>query len=370
MSSLPLSKLAHSDLDAAAHVAQRRQFGAEVGPLLADCLRRMDWVVVAIVLIPASVTILDPSQLVPLLNRTKDAVEKTAPFMMAAITIAGATRAIGAERLIARAARQREWLMVALFAVAGALLPFCSCGVVPVIASLLAAGVPLAPVMAFWMSAPLMDPSQFFITAGELGLQFSIARAVAAVGLGLFGGYATMAFMRIGGVSNPIRFKIRIAGTNKFDPTIESTVHWRFWNDQERRRVFAVYCAKTFWFLFRWLLLAFLLAKLMMAYIPAETVGTFLSPGGGAEIPIAAGLGAVFYVNSFAAIPLVSGLINLGLSPAAGLTFILTGGLTSIPAMTAVWVLVTRKVFFWHLALAVIGALLCGYAYAAFLRLW
>jgi uncharacterized membrane protein YraQ (UPF0718 family) len=341
--------------------------GARISAFFGDLLQRIDWVVVAIVVIPISVAAIDPVQLGPLLLRTRDAVEKTAPFMLMAIAIAGAVRAAGAENLIARAARQREGRMVALFAIAGALLPFCSCGVVPVIASLLAAGVPVAPVMAFWMSAPLMDPSQFFITAGELGWQFAIARAAAAVGLGLFGGYATMAFMHSIGFANPIRFKIKITGPNKYAPDSAATVHWRFWNDRERLRVFAIYCAKTFWFLFRWLLLAFLLAKLMMAYLPPATVASLLSRSGGAEIPIAGALGAVLYVNSFAAIPLVSGLIALGLSKAAGLTFIVAGGLTSIPAMTAVWVLVTRKVFFWHLSLALIGSLLAGYAYAAFL---
>ena len=39
--------------------------------------------------------------------------------------------------------------MIAAAALFGSLSPFCSCGVIPIVAGLLGVGVPLAPVMAF-----------------------------------------------------------------------------------------------------------------------------------------------------------------------------------------------------------------------------
>ena len=360
-----------SGSDAAARVAARAPgaLAAAATVWIDRVVRKTDRVLLTILFIPVCLYVIDPSQVYPLLIGTKDSLAKTLPFMMVAITIAGAAKAICAETLIARIATRREGHTVALFAVCGALLPFCSCGVIPVIASLLAAGIPLAPVMAFWMSSPLMDPNQFFITASELGWQFAIARATAAIGLGLISGYATMLLMRTRGLSNPLRFKVKINGINKFDPATTTELKWQFWKDRDRSRVFVVHWANTFWFLLRWLTVAFLLERLMIAYIPPTAIASWLAVGGAAEIPIAGAFGALFYVNSFAAIPMVSGLIQLGMSPAAGLTFIVAGGLTSIPAATAVWVLVTRKVFVWHLALAIIGSLLAGYTYAAFLLL-
>ena len=46
---------------------------------------------------------------------------------------------------------------------------FCSCGVIPLIAAMLVAGVPLAPVMAFWIASPIMDPEMFVLTAAGIG---------------------------------------------------------------------------------------------------------------------------------------------------------------------------------------------------------
>jgi uncharacterized membrane protein YraQ (UPF0718 family) len=107
----------------------------------------------------------------------------------------------------------------------------------------------------------------------------------------------------------------------------------------------------------------------MIAFVPPTLIASWLDTGGTGEIPMAALVGSVIYLNAFAAIPLVSGLIKLGMSPAAGLAFLIAGAATSIPASMAVWVLVAKKVFAWHLALAILGSLLAGYVYAAFLML-
>jgi uncharacterized membrane protein YraQ (UPF0718 family) len=329
----------------------------------------IDRVTAAIILLLVGLFALAPERAVGIVASAKGALLENLPFMVLAVSIAAAVKATGAETLIARAARGREGRMVAAFAVFGALTPFCSCGVIPVIANLLAAGIPLPPVMAFWLSSPLMDPNQFMITAGELGLQFATARALAAIGMGLVSGYATMALIRTVGLSNPLRFKVRIVGDNKYDPTVAAERKWRFWEDDARARIFLVHAVTTFWFLVRWLTLAFIVEGVMISFIPPSLIASWLGPSGTADIPLAVLLGSAIYVNAFAAIPLVSGLFKLGMSPAAGLSFLIAGSATSIPASMAVYALVTRKVFVWHLALAVIGALLVGYAYAGVLLL-
>ena len=63
--------------------------------------------------------------------------------------------------------------MIIAAAAFGALSPFCSCGVIPLIAALLTMGVPLAAVMAFWLASPVIDPSMFALTSGVLGSDFA-----------------------------------------------------------------------------------------------------------------------------------------------------------------------------------------------------
>ena len=85
-------------------------------------------------------------------------------------------------------------IMIAFAAALGGLSPFCSCGVIPLIAALLAMGVPLSAVMAFWLASPVIDPSMFVLTSGVLGFEFAVAKTAAAIGLGLFGDTSPLRF--------------------------------------------------------------------------------------------------------------------------------------------------------------------------------
>lgn len=61
-------------------------------------------------------------------------------------------------------------------AVAGAVIPICSCGIVPVLAGMVQAGIPLGPTMAFLIAAPMLNVPAVFITAGILVWKLAIGR--------------------------------------------------------------------------------------------------------------------------------------------------------------------------------------------------
>jgi uncharacterized protein len=161
------------------------------------------WLASALVL--TLVAAFDPPQALSSAEFAAGALARTAPYLVLSIAIAAWAGATGADNLIARAFTGAPLLMIALGALAGGLSPFCSCGVIPLIAALLAMGVPLSAVMAFWLASPIMDPSMFVLTAGVLGLEFAVAKTLAAVGLGLFGGLVVHAFARSGALADPLR---------------------------------------------------------------------------------------------------------------------------------------------------------------------
>ena len=89
-------------------------------------------------------------------------------------------------------------LSIVLSTVVGAFNPFCSCSVVPVINGLLVSGVALAPVMAFWIASPLMDPEIFSLSVAMLGWPLACARLSATLILSLGAGFVTLALTRSG----------------------------------------------------------------------------------------------------------------------------------------------------------------------------
>ena len=282
------------------------------------------------------------------------------PYLAVSILIAAYARASGADNLIARAFTGRTGTMVVLAALFGGLSPFCSCGVIPLIAALLAMGVPLAPVMAFWLASPIMDPSMFVLTAGVLGSDFAVAKTIAAVGLGLLGGFGTLALQRAGRISEPLRPGVGNGGCAGAKVRTPKSTVWAFWTEPTRRAVFGRDSARNALFLGKWLALAFLLESLMLAYIPADLVARAVGQGGWLPVFLATIVGVPAYLNGFAALPLVGGLIAQGMLPGAAMAFLVAGGVTSIPAAVAVFALVKRPVFVLYIAFSLAGAAMAG----------
>ncbi len=304
----------------------------------------------------AVLAVFDPTQAADSARFAGGALLKTAPFLILSIAIAAWANATGADNLIARAFTGAPVLMIGLGALAGALSPFCSCGVIPLIAALLAMGVPLSAVMAFWLASPIMDPSMFVLTAGVLGVEFAVAKTIAAIGLGVFGGAVVHLLMKGGAFADPLRDGVGNGGCGGARIRAPKPVVWRFWGDPGRRAKFGTTALTTTLFLARWLTLAFILESLMLAWIPAETVTATLGGEGLMPIVTATLVGVPAYLNGYAALPLVGGLIGQGMAPGAGMAFLVAGGVTSIPAAMAVWALARPAVFATYIGLSLVGA--------------
>ncbi|MDQ0315322.1 permease [Amorphus orientalis] len=323
-------------------------------------LKRIDGVVLACVAVVAALTMVSPIQAIESIRFTFDNLVEIAPFLLLSVGFAALAAATGADALIGRAFTGSPRAMIAVAALAGALSPFCSCGVIPLIAALLAMGIPLSAVMAFWLASPVMDPSMFLLTSGVLGVDFAVAKTLAAIGLGLFGGLTVHLLARGRHLGDPLRDGVGNGGCGGARVRTPRPVVWRFWSEPERRKRFWRESGKNGLFLLRWLTLAFLLESVMLAWVPADLITDMLGGTGIMPVVTATLLGVPAYLNGYAALPLVGGLVGQGMSPGAGLAFLVAGGVTSVPAALAVWALVRPPVFGLYLALALTGSLASG----------
>jgi uncharacterized protein len=283
-----------------------------------------------------------------------------APIVLFAILLSSAIRASGVDGLITRAFEGRLLAMIGAASALGAITPVCGIGVLPIISGLLGGGVPLAPIMAFWLASPITDPAMLTVTAGLLGVPFAVGKTVIAFGIGLMGGLATLLVTARGGFATAVRTDAGAAAASCCGPL---AVMWPFWRDEERRRQFLTEARTTAWLMLKWLSIAFALEGLLRAHLPAELILDFVGGDTPWAIPIAVTIGAPIYLDGYASLPLVRGLIELGMAPGAAMAFLVAGGITSLYASVAVWALVSRPVFLWYLGLAVTGSALGGWAY-------
>ncbi len=320
------------------------------------------WAICVAVLL--AVAVLDPGNLKQTVAFAAGALARTSQYILFAVLLLAYLKATGAETMVARAFVGRETRMIVAAALFGGLAPFCSCEVIPFIAGLLALGAPLSAVMAFWLSSPLIDPPTLLITAAALGWPFAVAKAVAAVSLGLFGGFAIKGLMRGGAFASPLKARDTCGGCG-CGPKPDGKPQWKFWREAPRRAQFRAEFLSNGLFLVKWMSLAYVLEAILVHYIPAELIVGLVGGDGVVSIATAALVGMPAYLNSYVAPPMVAGLMAQGMSGGAAMAFIIAGAVSSVPAMAAVWSLVKPGVFAVYLGLGVSGAIIAGLVFQA-----
>ncbi|MEP2890409.1 permease [Tateyamaria sp.] len=306
------------------------------------------------------VAVLDPTQLIATLTFAGKALAGTAPFIIFAVLAVAYLKATGAENLLAKAFEGNPTRMIIMAAMLGGLSPFCSCEVIPFIAALLAVGAPLGAVMAFWLASPLMDPAMFAITTGAIGIEFAVAKTLAAVSLGIFGGFGTLLLAGTPVFTSPLRENPQVGGGCGAKKPFSSSPVWRFWIHKDRTQTFRDTAIENGAFLLKWLTLAYVIEALMVHYMPAGLIAKVLGGNGLGTVILGAFVGMPAYLNGYAAAPLVAELLDQGMSNGAAMSFMIAGGVSSIPAAIAVWALVKPRVFAAYLGFALTGSIIAG----------
>ena len=329
-------------------------------------LKKLDKIIVSIILALVVIAVLDPHQLTESIIFIGEALGRIFIFLLASVLLASFAKATGSDQQISMVFSGHPFKSIIMASLFGALSPFCSCGVVPIIAGLLIAGVPLAPVMAFCFASPLMDPSMFLLMVPVFGLEFTLAKLIFAIIIAITAGLSLHYFRDHPLLSSPLRdLRATCCASSCSSTTIieNKVIVWQFWKDKTRTQTFWSGGISSTWFLLRWLALAFLIESVMTAYIPAETIGGWLGVDAWWAIPSSVILGVPAYLNGYAAIPTLSGLMELGMLPGAVMGFIIAGGVSSIPAAMAVYALVKKPIFLVYIMWGLSGSLASAYLF-------
>ncbi len=342
------------------------------------------------------------------------------PYLVITIPIAVAVNMSGASKHIKRAFDAGPITAILLATLVGAFSPFCSCGVIPLIAALLIGGVPLPPVMAFWIASPSMDPEIFFLSVGTIGWNLAIWRLAGTLVMSLSAGFITHALMQTGwispnilkrktglslsqkssiikqmgvaftsGLKNLFSFKSKSlvsvqalaccaegpTNTIHIQPSVTHTEAetQEYCNTDNSSTLCGCSEEDPFWkrlskesmdatlMVIKFMALAFFLEALIILYVPEELITNIMGKDNSLAIFTAALLGIPVYTSNLSALPMVSGLLTQGMSHAAALAFLIAGPTTTLPAMAAVWTLVKHRIFMLYVSFSLVGGILLGY---------
>ena len=230
----------------------------------------------------------------------------------------------------------------------GALIPLCTCGMVPLAISLRRRGSDLKHTFAFLTSGAAVSVPVLLLTWKILGPRWMAIRLLTSVLFGLLVGYATPRALR----------DVAARSAEPAEPAPEADVV------ELRTRSRAAAVIRRFLGqlgeYFPWVLVSLVLAAVVDVLVPRHVVHILYGQRTAAGSFLAALTGLPFYFCSGAELPLVRELLEKGMGPGPAVSMLLAVPIVNLLTFGVVARWITPRGAFRYLALCVAGATLLG----------
>lgn len=244
---------------------------------------------------------------------------------------------------------RRSSLSILVAALLGVLSPSPTYVIIPVVAGLIALSFPVSPLIAFLFSSPLMNPILFTMTAGALGLEMALVRALTALALGISAGLLTQVLLHK-----------RLLSLSSLKPG-SLPVHQR----DNSLRGWVRDFLRLSKFVGKYFALGVFLAALVEVLIPPGWIMRMVGTHNPYSVLVAAAIGVPLYACGGGTIPIMKVMLALGMDKGAVLAFFISGPATKLSTITTLCTALNSKLLIFYLALTLIGAVVFGYIYAA-----
>lgn len=287
-----------------------------------------------------------PEQLLEILAGFWDVLTEMAPYLLLGFGVAGVLSVIISPQLVERHLGGRGLLSIFKAAAFGVPLPLCSCGVIPVSASLRRHGAGRGATTAFLISTPQDGVDSILVTYSLLGPVFMIFRVVTALVSGILGGIFVALFDSSNGQASPAPVCEDECCTNPGGSKFVRILRYGFVTLPGD--------------LARALLIGLVIAALISAFIPKDYFAEKF-PHGVAQILVMMAVGIPVYVCATASVPIVAALvITGGVSPGAAFAFLMTGPATNAATIATIWKVMGKRTTAIYLATMIVTAFAGG----------
>ncbi len=239
---------------------------------------------------------------------------ESAPALLLAYLCAGLLSAFLPQRSIRWMERGGAVSQAGRGMLIGLPFPICSCGVVPLYRSLIQRGAPPAAAVAFLVATPELGLDAVMLSIPLLGPQVTMLRLVTAALVALLVGWLVGGRIKSvvrteeqivsPGPAPPLTARLRVALRSGTGEVVDHTAPW--------------------------IILGLGVAALVTPLLESGWLGS-LPPV--ADVLLFALLGFPTYVCAASATPLVAAFLATGLSPGAGIAFLITGPATNISTL-------------------------------------
>jgi uncharacterized membrane protein YraQ (UPF0718 family) len=268
-----------------------------------------------------------------------------APYLLLGFLMAGVLSVLISKDYVRRHLGGNGWRASFKAALFGVPMPICSCGVIPLAASLRKHGASRGATASFLASTPQTGVDSLMVTYALLGWVYAVFRAVIAFISGILCG------MSVGAVSPTAEDAAPDCHDECCKPTRKKMIN----------RMLAYGFIDLPRDISRAMLIGIVLSGIISGLIPenyfADRMGDSIW-----TMFLMLAIGIPLYVCSSGSVPIALAFIKAGISPGAALIFLITGPATNAATLTTLWSIIGRKQLFVFLATLAVCAMAAGFA--------
>ena len=279
---------------------------------------------------------------------------KMAPFLLIGMFMSGLISMFVNSRLILKHIGSKNFLSIFKATVLGIPIPLCSCGVIPVAATLREAGASKGSTVSFLVSTPQTGVDSIFLTYGMLGPVFALFRPLAAFVSGIFSGMIINSFDddshhhlldadEVSNVKKPLMDRLK-SGIKYGFLSLPSDIVVP---------------------LFQGLVIAAAIA----IFIPPDFIAEYFSSNPYVMFIMMLAVSLPIYVCATASIPIAVVLMAKGVSAGAVFVFLMAGPATNASSIAVVKNFLGKKTMYHYLILISSTAIVFGFIFDSFITI-
>lgn len=275
------------------------------------------------------------------------------PYLLLGFFVAGLLNIVIPKEKIYKHLAGRNVKSIVKASIFGIPLPICSCGVIPIAAYLRDKGAGKGSTVSFLSSTPTSGIDSILATYSLLGPLFAVIRPVAALFAGVLGGFLTNLSESSG---NEVKSETQkgfscimcaseVLHSHRMLDKIKSIFHYAFF-------VLLGDVGK-------WIIIGILIGSVIGFLIPGNIIEQYLGTPVLAY-PLMLLMSIPMYICATGSIPITASLILKGMTPGAGLVFLIAGPATNAATISFTGGKLGKKTLFMYLISIITTALLFG----------
>jgi len=227
----------------------------------------------------------------------------------------------------------------------GVVTPFCSCSAIPLFIGFVESGIPVGVTFSFLIAAPMINEVAIVLLAGLFGWKVALIYVFTGLIIAIVSG-----------------FILEKLGMQKYvaDWVFKTQVHQ---NKMETHRLSLNDRIQSGWNAVKeivgkiwiYILIGIAIGAGAHGYVPDGYLADLLGAGHWYAVPLAILVGIPLYSNAAGIIPIVSVLLEKGVSLGTALAFMM-----SVIALSLPEIIILKKVLKWQLILAFVGVVATG----------